>query len=141
MKPKIAIVAVFVLAALAIVMFARRGGNKDKPEPVGSTKSEPAAPKDQTEIRVVYSTEKKDWIEASVAEFTKANPDIKVTLVGKGSIDAAQTILDLNWPALGGQPTIWSPADTMVMNLLASDWQTTRTSSRRRATTRRSRCC
>ena len=72
-----------------------------------------------SEIQVVYSTEKKDWIEAVTAEFAKANPGIKVTLVGKGSLDAAQGILDEQL-----KPTVWSPADTMVMNMLASDWQT-----------------
>jgi ABC-type molybdate transport system substrate-binding protein len=70
-------------------------------------------------ITVVYSTEKKDWMEASAAEFGKQHPEVKVELVGKGSLDAAQAILDGQL-----QPTVWSPADSMVMNLLASDWQT-----------------
>jgi ABC-type Fe3+ transport system substrate-binding protein len=114
MKPtaKLAIVGVFVIAAIAIVVTAKGKSHDDhaKPDPVAIA---------QTEITFVYSTEKKDWIEAETAEFAKAHPEIKVTLVGKGSLDAAQEILD---GAL--QPTVWSPADSMVMNLLVSDWQT-----------------
>ncbi len=119
MKPtlKLAIVAVFVAAALAIVFLAKGSNHKDK---------DPATPTTQikgddkvTTIHVVYSTEKKDWIEAATADFAKAHPEIKVDLVGKGSIDAAQGILDGTI-----QPTVWSPADTMAMNLLTSGWQT-----------------
>lgn len=122
MKPtlKIAIVGVFIAAALAIVFFAKSGKSNPPagPTPVGSAGS--AAPKSgAVTIDVMYSTEKKDWIEATTADFAKQHPDINVRLVGKGSIDAAQLILDGN-----ATPTVWSPADTMAMNLLASDWQT-----------------
>jgi ABC-type molybdate transport system substrate-binding protein len=117
MKPtlKLAIVGVFVLAALAIVFLAKGGKSSD---PTTSTKGSSAAAAGTT-ITVVYSTEKKEWIETTTAEFAKAHPEIKVELVGKGSIDAAQAILDGTL-----KPTVFSPADTMVMNLLTSDWQT-----------------
>ena len=117
MKPtlKLAIVGVFVVAALAIVFLAKGSNKKDTP----ASGSAAVATSKQTVINVVYSTEKKDWIETVTADFAKQHPDIKVELVGKGSIDAAQAILDGTL-----QPTVWSPADTMAMNLLASDWQT-----------------
>ncbi|HEX4450057.1 MAG TPA: substrate-binding domain-containing protein [Kofleriaceae bacterium] len=115
MKPtaKLAIVGVFVIAAIAIV-FVAKGKSHDA---TSTTKPEPGVA--QTEITFVYSTEKKDWIDAATADFAKVHPDVKVTLVGKGSLDAAQEILDGTL-----QPTLWSPADSMAMNLLASDWQT-----------------
>ena len=124
MKPtlKLAIVAVFVAAALAIVFLAKGGSNAKDPGTGSGSGSATALPKGVdkvTTINVVYSTEKKDWIEAATADFAKAHPEIKVDLVGKGSIDAAQGILDGTI-----QPTVWSPADTMAMNLLTSDWQT-----------------
>src|SRR5262249_16507990 len=99
MKPtaKIAIVAAFVIAALAIVMFARGGGDKSggsgKSAGGSATTSDPnttAPPKTTSEIQVLYSTEEKDWIEAAAADFGKQHPEIKVTLAGKGSIDAEQ---------------------------------------------------
>lgn len=120
MKPKILIVAVFFIAAIAIVMLSRGGKKGESTKPATDTSST-TTPKQtaSTEITVVYSTEKKDWIETVTQDFAKQHPEIKVTLVGKGSIEAAQAILD-------GQltPTVWSPADDMVMNLLVSDWQT-----------------
>jgi hypothetical protein len=42
-----------------------------------------------------------------------------VTLIGKGSLEAAAAILDG-----ADRPVLWSPADSLVANLLASDWQT-----------------
>ncbi len=121
MKPKIAIVVGFVVAALAIVLLVRhKGGDSGGGGGGGSAQvDKPAPPGAQTEIRVVYSTEKKEWIEAVTADFGKQHPEIKVALIGKGSIDAAQDILDGKL-----QPVVWTPADTMAMNLLSSDWQT-----------------
>lgn len=52
-------------------------------------------------------------------KFQADNPTIKVKLVGKGSLDSAQAILDGT-----DKPVLWSPADSLVANLLASDWQT-----------------
>ncbi len=75
MKPtlKLAIVAVFVAAALAIVFLAK-GGSKDKDQGTPTAQTKPV---DQvTAITVVYSTEKKEWIEATTAEFAKAHPEI-----------------------------------------------------------------
>lgn len=120
MKPtlKLLIVGGFVIAAVIIVLLAK-GGKSSAPASGTATPTVPDPAAKATKITVVYSTEKKDWIEAATADFAKSHPDIKIELVGKGSIDAAQAILD------GGlQPTVWSPADTMAMNLLASDWQT-----------------
>jgi ABC-type molybdate transport system substrate-binding protein len=122
MKSKVVIIAAFVLAAIAIVIFAKGGGGGEKKNDAKTpqTNTDKPPPKETgAEIQVVYSTEKKDWIEAVTAEFAKANPSIKVTLVGKGSLDAAQAIFDDQL-----KPTVWSPADGMAMNLLASDWQT-----------------
>lgn len=122
MKPtlKLAIVGVFVAAALAIVFLAKGGKSEQAPgTKTGSDVVKPEPAVKGTTITVLYSTEKKDWIEAAAAEFAKLHPEIKVELVGKGSIDAAQAILDG-----AAQPTVWSPADTMAMNMLSSDWQT-----------------
>lgn len=122
MKGKILIIGAFVLAAILVVLLVGKDDKKsDKKTETGSAQSSTAAkpPEPGSEIQVVYSTEKKDWIEAVTADFNKAHPEIKVSLVGKGSIDAAQAILDGQL-----QPTVWSPADSMVMNLLTSDWQT-----------------
>ena len=72
MKPtaKIAIVAAFVIAALVIVFIAKGSkGDKgdDGKKPTTDTK-QTDKPKGTTEITFIYSTEKKDWVEASAAE-------------------------------------------------------------------------
>ena len=123
MKAKLGIVAAFVLAVGAIILLATGGKKTDgggSDAPVGSgTGSAGPAPAAAVEIQVVYSTEKREWLEAATAAFATAHPDIKVTLVGTGSFDAAQAIVDGNL-----KPTVWSPADSGALNLAISDWQT-----------------
>jgi serine/threonine protein kinase len=76
------------------------------------------APERET-IKVVYSTEKAAWLHAATADFGKQHPDILVDLVGKGSMEAARGILDQQLKA-----TVWSPADSVLLEMLGSDWQT-----------------
>ena len=121
MKSKLLIVFLFLGAALAIFFLNRRGPNSGSPplpsaEPA-ATASASAAPRESTELSFVYSTEKKEWIEASVAEFSAAHPEIKVQLIGKGSLEAADAILDGSL-----KPVLWSPADSSVLKLFAADW-------------------
>jgi hypothetical protein len=125
-KPKHAIVIGF-LAAVGVIIYLAAGRTPSGPTvkaasgpvaPVGGpATSDPATP--DVEISFEYSTEKKDWLEAAVAAFQQANPRIHVKLIGKGSLDAANAILDGS-----DKPVLWSPADSLVANLLASDWQT-----------------
>jgi len=110
MKSKIAILALFAAAAGAIVWFQQRRGSSD---------GAPSPKKQSVEISVLYSTEKKDWIEAMIAEFGKVHPEVTVTLVGKGSVEAAEDILDDKL-----RPTLWSPADSVELRLAMDDWQT-----------------
>ncbi len=86
-----------------------------------STSAGSAAPAPRpsvTEISMLYSSEKKEWMEAATTSFQRARPDIKVTLTAMGSLDAARAITDGK-----EKPTLFSPADSLVQNLLASDWK------------------
>lgn len=122
MKPKLAIVIGFLLAVgvITYVAIGRKDGGGTKTA-VPDAKGSAVAPVAQApvEISFEYSTEKKEWLEAAVAEFAAANPGINVKLIGKGSLEAASAILDGT-----DKPVLWSPADSLVANLLASDWQT-----------------
>jgi Bacterial extracellular solute-binding protein len=121
-KPKLIIVIGFLIAVGVIVYAAvgRRPGAQTGATPGGSADTRGAAePGTDVEISFEYSTEKKDWLEAAVAEFQRTNPRIRVKLIGKGSLDAASAILDG-----ADRPVLWSPADSLVANLLAADWQT-----------------
>ena len=125
MKPKIAIVIGF-LVAVGVILFVAVGrtkdsGTSDKPVTgsAGSGSAAAQAPADVVELPFEYSTEKREWLEAAVTQFHTANPTIHVKLIGKGSLDSAAAILDGT-----DKPVLWSPADSLVANLLASDWQT-----------------
>ncbi|MCC6553687.1 MAG: substrate-binding domain-containing protein [Polyangiaceae bacterium] len=120
MKTKVIIIVGFVVAVAVIILLTT--GNKDAGGPTAAGSAAPSAappPAAAVEISMLYSSEKQEWIEAAAADFQKAHPAIKLTLKAKGSIDAAQAIVDGT-----EKPTIFSPADTLVQNLLASDWQT-----------------
>jgi ABC-type molybdate transport system substrate-binding protein len=116
MNPKAAIIGAFIVIAVIIVIFATGGKgdpNTGKVNSLGATNTLTT----QVEISVLYSSEKKEWMQAAAAEFSKQNPGIKVTLKDQGSLKAKENILDAN-----EKPTIFSPADTLVLNLLIYDW-------------------
>jgi ABC-type Fe3+ transport system substrate-binding protein len=125
MKPKFAIVIGFLIAAAVIVLVAA-GGKRSaaggsppgRAAPAAGAGDAPAGPP-PVELPFEYSTEKRDWLEAAIAEFERQTPGIKVKLVGKGSLDSVNDILDGK-----SRPVLWSPADSSLANLLASDWQT-----------------
>jgi ABC-type Fe3+ transport system substrate-binding protein len=126
MKPKLAIVIGFLIAAGVIIFVAARGKKAAEPDgaarpvPGSASGADPAQPAGApVELTFEYSTEKKDWLEAALAELQRTDPSIKVKLVGKGSLDSVNDILDGK-----SQPVLWSPADSSLANLLASDWQT-----------------
>ncbi|HWZ89827.1 MAG TPA: substrate-binding domain-containing protein [Polyangiaceae bacterium] len=120
MKSKLLILVLFAAVALAILFFGRKGS---APAPAASVAAEPVVsappPRPVVELPFLYSTEKKEWIEASVAEFSAAHPEIKVVLSGKGSLEASDGILDGSL-----KPVLWSPADSLVLKLFAADWLT-----------------
>jgi len=128
MKPKAAIIIAFIVAATAIVLLTTRGKkHEDGASGTGKTSGadaggaagggKPSAP--AVEITVLYSSEKKAWLEAAAVDFRQQHPEITVSLQGKGSIEAASDILDGKV-----KPTVWSPADSMVLNMLVADWDT-----------------
>jgi hypothetical protein len=126
MKPKTVIVIGFLIAVGMILYAAvgRRGDSggarpaTDTADPRTGPAADPGAGP-AVEITLEYSTEKKDWLEAAVGEFQRANPRIRVKLIGKGSLESASAILDGT-----DRPVLWSPADSLVANLLAADWKT-----------------
>ncbi len=122
MKTKLIIVGVFALAVIVILIVTLAGGKSaDKADggPDASNGATPPPPAGVVEISMLYSSEKKDWIEAAAVPFRKEHPEIKLTLTQKGSLAAAQGIVDEK-----DKPTIFSPADSLIMNMVSSDWKT-----------------
>ncbi len=75
------------------------------------------------EINIAYGTEKQQWLEAATAEFRKgtAGRGINVNLLGMGSMEGAQAVLD------GPQPTpihVWSPASSAYRDHFEREWRT-----------------
>lgn len=122
MNPRVLIIIGFLAAVGGVFYLSQRGngaGAEGGSGPSGTRPSRPVRPTEVTEISFLYSTEKKDWVEAAAASFQQEHPSIKVNLVGRGSLDAAQGILDGR-----ERPTVWSPADSAVLRMLESDWAT-----------------
>lgn len=121
MKAKGIIIAAFIVAVAAILFLTTRDKGRDAPGAVASAglAASAAPPGPSTAISMLYSSEKQEWIEAVAADFRKEHPEINLSLKAKGSIDAAQAIVDGT-----EKPTLFSPADSLVLNLLISDWQT-----------------
>ncbi|MBN1207131.1 MAG: substrate-binding domain-containing protein [Myxococcaceae bacterium] len=117
MNPRVLIIIGFLAAVGGVFYMSQRGRGSGEAESGGP--SGPARPTEVTEISFLYSTEKKEWVEAAAASFQQEHPSIKVSLMGRGSLDAAQGILDGR-----EKPTVWSPADTAVLRMLESDWAT-----------------
>ncbi|WP_437755318.1 substrate-binding domain-containing protein [Sorangium sp. So ce1389] len=121
MKAKGIIIVGFLIAVAVVLFLTTRDKETARPDavpaaPVASASAPPAA---VTEISMLYSSEKQEWIEAALADFKKEHPEISLRLKAMGSIDAAQAIVE------GAEkPTLFSPADSLVQNLLTSDWQT-----------------
>jgi ABC-type molybdate transport system substrate-binding protein len=114
MKTKTFIIVLFIGAAAAILYLTSGRGDRSA-APVTPAAESTAA----VEVTTLYSTEKQEWMEAAAVAFQKAHPAIRIKLIGKGSLEAAQAILDGT-----ERPAVFSPADSMVLALLASDWQT-----------------
>ena len=115
---KIIIVSFFLLAIIGVVIFlvtAKSG--KDAEDTSTSQSNTEEVQSEKVEIAFLYSTEKEAWIKELKEQFEKANPNIKVTLKGRGSLNAVRDILDAK-----EKPTMWSPADHVALNLLSSDW-------------------
>src|SRR5262249_54403222 len=111
MNTRVLIVIGFVAAIGAILYLNVRGKRDGARVPGLSSK--------KVELQVLYSTEKKDWLEAATAGFQREHPDIVVQLGGKGSLEGAQALLDGK-----EKPTLWSPADSLVLGLAGADWVT-----------------
>jgi hypothetical protein len=118
MRGKLLIVVLFVVAVAGVVWLAQRRGALSLSGTAGGTG--PGAPSgDRVTVTFVYGTEKRDWVEAAAESFRARHRDVDLKLVGQGSLESAQAILEGKL-----QPTAWAPADSLVLSLLESDWRT-----------------
>jgi Bacterial extracellular solute-binding protein len=120
MNPKVLIIVLFAVAAGGIFWFTQKKAQVAAVEPSqGAGAAKQGAPRTTVEISVLYSTEKKEWLEAANEAFKREHPEIGVTLTGKGSFEAAQALADGR-----EKPTVWSPADSLALALGGADFET-----------------
>jgi hypothetical protein len=118
MNYKVLIIVGFLLAVGAILFFNWKRDTVSTSAP-GTASAPTASSKDVAELSFLYSTEKKEWIEAETALFSKEHPEIHVKLIGRGSLEAAQDLVEGK-----EKPTLWSPADSLVLSLGSADYET-----------------
>ncbi len=118
-KSKIVIGLLFGTAIAGVLAYraASSGTKEASAAPLGSASAPPRP--GRVMVTMLYGSEKKEWLEAAAEGFRGEHPEVELRLVARGSLEAAQAVLDQR-----EQPTIFSPADSMVMNMLASDWKT-----------------
>jgi len=83
----------------------------------GTATPPPVASGDQVRITLAYGTEKERWLKWAVEELAKSEPGIAITLVPKGTIEAAQAL------NAGERYHIWAPASSLYAPTFAADWQ------------------
>jgi hypothetical protein len=84
---------------------ALKPGSPPPPGEAAPAARGPSAPGPVTKITVVYGTETQDRMNAVIAGFRTAHPEIDLDLLGTGSLESAQAILEGKL-----RPTVWLPA-------------------------------
>lgn len=69
-------------------------------------------------ISMLYSEDKREWMEYAADRFARVCPNIQVKLSGMGTIQGAEAILNGRVA-----PTLWAPADELVLSYLAHRWK------------------
>jgi serine/threonine protein kinase len=108
----IAAAAAVTAGGLGLLYFSRSTSSQTHISPTGTIP-----------INFTYSTEKADWMKATVDAFNRSNTivngkAVQLILDPRGSVDAQQRILS---GAI--QPTAWSPASSLEVNQLSAAWR------------------
>jgi Ca-activated chloride channel family protein len=120
--------AVIALLAIAAVvgwgLWIRRFGERlQRPaaDPPAAAPAPAVAPAN-VEINIAYGTEKEKWLKEALAAFqqTPAGRKITVNLVGMGSVEGAQAILEGPGPV---PIHVWSPASGAYRNVFEQEWR------------------
>jgi ABC-type glycerol-3-phosphate transport system substrate-binding protein len=114
------LIGFLVVGALLVVAKTRRdeAASPVAVETQPRQPSEAGPPAARVVVPLLYSSEKEDWLRDAVAEFAKTHPEIDVRLQAKGSLEAVRAIL-----AGDEKPVLWSPADSLAVNLLTTQWK------------------
>ncbi len=109
-----ALVGAAAVGGAGFLFFNRSNSNqpRSRPAPIGTIT-----------LNFTYSTEKEDWMKASMDAFNRSNTllngkSIQIARDARGSVDAQQRILSGSL-----QPIAWSPASSLELNQLSTAWK------------------
>ncbi|WP_437949274.1 substrate-binding domain-containing protein [Sorangium sp. So ce296] len=79
-------------------------------------------------VNMLYSDDKRAWLEHAADRFARLCPNIQIKLTAMGDIESADAIIDAFLKKKDDrrkedQPTLWSPADWIVVQYLAARWK------------------
>ena len=78
-------------------------------------------------INIAYGTEKKKWLEGALADYVKtpAGQGVHINLIGMGSVEGADAVLDGPRPSAAPHLPIhvWSPASSAYRDVLEAEWR------------------
>jgi hypothetical protein len=69
-------------------------------------------------VDMLYSADKQGWIEYAANRFARRCPNIQLKLTARGDIEAADAMLAGEPP-----PSVWAPADNLVVRYLEAHWK------------------
>lgn len=116
-------VALLVVIGANVLLPAFQGSEADR-NATATANSATAIANSATILNVNYGTEKEKWFVKATELFMAANPNIRVNLIGQGSMASYAALSQITETStkLGSNPipVLWSPAATIQVNLLNS---------------------
>jgi ABC-type sulfate transport system substrate-binding protein len=101
--------------------FGENDSESPNSAPAPSPEAEPVV------INIAYGTEKKQWLETALDEYLKtpAGQGVRIKLLGMGSVEGANAVLDGPEPAEAPHLPIhvWSPASSAYRDVLVTEWR------------------
>jgi hypothetical protein len=120
--------AAALLILVGMLGWALRGGHQAAteagagPAEGGAAVPAPATGRQRVAINIAFGTEKEKWLKEALGEFEKTpeGKRIQINLVGLGSVEGAQAILD----GPGDVPIhVWSPASSAYRDVFEQEWR------------------
>jgi serine/threonine-protein kinase len=99
----------------------------DDDSPNSDSGSAPSQATEPVVVNIAYGTEKKKWLESALEEYLKttAGQGVQINLLGMGSVEGANAVLDGPKPIEAPhQPIhVWSPASSVYREVLVTEWR------------------
>lgn len=106
---------------------ALRPAWNEENSPDSESRSAPAPAPEPVLVNIAYGTEKRKWLEAALEDYRKtpAGQGVRINLLGMGSVEGANAVLDGPKPSEAPHEPIhvWSPASSAYRDVLVTEWR------------------